>query len=599
MLWERPAAFFAIPPGALRLTYVGASPEEGIERYLFVGDATARPVERLILDEGRTPPPKRDDLDYPFRLKIAHFNDLHGNLVYLQPGGAHPVFSRMAGSIRRLRERYRRHPQRGVLAFSSGDDAVGGVFDALLGCDENSFRLHAAYRLYSAAGIDACALGNHDLDLNARLLARALRQDASFPLLTANLAGCSWLSGGYFPAALFVVKGVRVGVIGLTTPAQIAPQPDSTLHFVDPIRTMHNLLPIVKEVSDVVIVLSHLGYSLASTSARVLAAGDCELAAALPHAAVQVIIGGHTHHALNEHGLSPYNVVNGIPIVQAGKLGEFLGEVDITVGRRWAAVTNVQLHATSRLPVDEAFEREYVQPLLREIEPILAEPLGVVADEPDLSIDVVRNELAARESALCNFITDALVEQCRLAGYPVDFAAIDASSVSAGLPPGRLTLGDWFAVMPYADVIQLCTLTGHQLEQLLHENARRVDRPDEVHLERGFLHFSAAVRYRIHLGPSREQARAEDIIVNGQPLCEQRERTFVMACPSFTHALASSWEETVRNNLRLSLNAHALPKEETHRLVRNELITYIRAHGGVTPESGARRDGRLVVVDSN
>ena len=177
----------------------------------------------------------------------------------------------------------------------------------------------------------------------------------------------------------------------------------------------------------------------------------------------------------------------------------------------------------------------------------------------------------------------------------MDFAAIDASSISSGLPPGLLTLGDWFAVMPYADTIQLCTLTGHQLEQLLHENAHRVDRPDEVHLERGFLHFSAAVRYRIRLGASREEARAVDITVNGEPLCHQRERTFIMACPSFTHALANSWEETVRNSLRLTFNAHTLPKKDTHRLVRNELIAYIRAHGGVTAESGARRDGRLIV----
>lgn len=595
MLWERPAQFFAIPPGALRLTRVRAEAEDGVERYLFVGDATAGPIERLIPDAGQPLPSKRDDLGYPFRMKIVHFNDLHGHLSYFQPDGAHPVFSRVAGYIRDLRRRYRGHPQRGVLAFSSGDDAVGSIFDALLGHDQASFRLHAAYRLYSAAGVDACALGNHDLDLGARLLARALRQDASFPLLSANLAGCSWLSGGYFPAALFVVKGVRVGVIGLTTPAQIAPQPDSTLHFVDPIQTMYHLLPVVQQVSDVVIVLSHLGYSLNALSAQVLVAGDRELAAALPHAAVQVIIGGHTHHALNEQGLSPHNVVNGIPIVQAGKLGEFLGEVDITVGRRWATVTNVQLHATSRLPVDAQFEHDCVRPLLREIEPVLAEPLGIVADEPDLSTDAVRNELAARESALCNFITDALVERCRLAGDAVDFAAIDASSVSVGLPPGLLTLGDWFAVMPYADTIQLCTLTGYQLEQLLHENARRVDRPDEVHLERGFLHFSAAVRYRIRLGASREEAQAVDITVNGEPLCHQRERVLTMACPSFTHTLANSWEETVRNSLRLALNAHTLPKKETHRLVRNELIAYILAHGGITPESGARRDGRLLV----
>ncbi len=597
MLLNRPRDFYAIPARALRLTRIAAADADGVERFLLVGDATAGPIAQIIPDAGETLPAKRHDLDYPFRLKIAHFNDLHGHLVHFGRNGVQPVFARMAGYIDALRRRFRHHPQRGVLALSAGDDSVGSVFDALLGYDPDTFQTHAAYRLYSAAGIDACAMGNHDLDLGVRLLAKALMTDAAFPLLTANLAGCSWLSGMYFPAALFVVKGVRVAVIGLTTPAQIAPQPDSTLHFVHPVGAVENLLPVIKEISDVVLVLSHLGYSLASSSASVLAAGDRELAAALPHGAVHAIIGGHTHHALNEQGLSPHNVVNGIPIVQAGKQGEFLGEVDITVGRQWAAVTNVQLLATAHLPDDDAFEQQHVQPLLRQVKPLFAEPLGIVADHRDLNHDNVRNELAAHESALCNFITDALVERCRLAGHAVDFAAIDASCIASGLPMGQLTFGDWFRVTPYADTIQVCTLSGRQLEQLLQENARRADRPDEAHIERGFLHFSRAVRYRIVPGAHRSQAQAVDITVDGQPLAAHLDRTFVMACTSFTQTLANPWEQMARDDLHLSLNAVALPKRDTHRFVRNELLAHIRAHGGVTAEGGARRDGRLVVEE--
>lgn len=600
MLLNRSRDFYAIPAGALRLTRIASAPDApaGDRRYLFVGDATAGPIHTLIPDEPDALPAPVTGLEFPIRLKIVHFNDLHGHLVYFCRSGIHPVFSRMAGYLRRLREQYRSHAQRAVLAFSSGDDSVGSVFDALLGSDPATYRAHAAYRLYSAASIDACTMGNHDLDLGVRRLAHALMTDARFPLLTANLAGCSWLSGLYFPATLFVVKGVRVAVIGLTTPAQIAPQPDSTLHFVNPIDVMHNLLPAVRQVSDVVIVLSHLGYTLAASSASVLVAGDRELAEALPHGAVQVIIGGHTHHALNEQGLSPHNIVNGIPIVQAGKLGEFLGEVDITVGRHWAAVTNVQLLATARLPDDDVFERDHVRPLLEQVQPLFEESLGDADDDPDLSLDVVRNELAAHESALCNFITDALVERCRQAGHAVDFAAIDASCISSGLPAGQLTFGDWFNVTPYADSIRLCQMTGRELQQLLSDNARRIDRPDEAHTERGFLHFSRGVRYRIVLGARRSEASAVDITVNGRPLAEQLDATFTAACTSFTHMLSSAWEEAARIHMPAPLfNAHALPKQDTHRFVRDELVAYIRSHGGVTAEAGARRDGRLLVEE--
>jgi 2',3'-cyclic-nucleotide 2'-phosphodiesterase (5'-nucleotidase family) len=598
MLLQRDPSFFAIPPGVLRLTRVDPNPDASGDcaRYLLVGDATAGPITALWPDEGAPLPVPRADSDASFRLKIVHFNDLHGQITYFNQRGAQPVFARMAGYIDDLRTRYANHPRRAVLAFSAGDDSVGSVFDALVGDSPSNFQMHAAYRLYSAAGIDACALGNHDLDLGPRLLAQALLADARFPLLSANLAGCSWLSGLYFPAALYVVKGLRVAVIGLTTPGQIAPHPDSTLHLVDPIAVVHNLLPILREISDVRIVLSHLGYSLRASSATVLMAGDVELAEALPPGSIHAIIGGHTHHALNEQGLSLHNIVNGIPIAQAGKLGEFIGEVDITVGRHCASVTSVQLIPVQNLPADDAFEAAHVQPLVQAIQPIFEEDLGEVADDPDLSLDAVHNEFAAGESSLANFVADALVERCRLAGYAVDFAAIDATCIAAGVAAGRLTYGDWFRVMPYADTVRICTITGADLALLLCDNAHRVDRLEEAHTERGFLHFSRAVRYCIHLGNARAQATVSAATVDGRPLADQLARVFHVACTSFMHTPAGAWERQACNHPHMTLfDAHKLPKEDTRLFVRNELVAFIREHGGVTAAGGAQRDGRVVV----
>ena len=598
MLLQREPGFFAIPPGVLRLTQVEPRPDgpPDYTRYLLVGDATVGPITAIWPDAGAALPARAAACAHSFRLKIIHFNDLHGHITYFSAHGAQPVFSRMAGYIRSLHERYANHPHRGLLVLSAGDDAVGSVFDALLGDSVATFQAHAAYRLYSTAGVDACTIGNHDLDLGVRLLAQALMTDAHFPLLSANLAGCSWLSGLYFPAALFVVKGVRVAVVGLTTPGQIAPQPDSTLNFVDPVPVMQNLLPALNAISDVTIVLSHLGYSLHSSSASVLLAGDVELAEALPPGSVHAIIGGHTHHALNEQGLSPHNIVNGIPIVQAGKLGEFVGEVDITVGHRCAAVTNVQLITTHDLPVDEVFEVRHVQPLVQVVQPIFDQELGIAIDDSDLSFDAVRNDFAAGESALANFVADALVERCRLAGYAVDFAAIDITCIAAGLPQGRLTFGDWFRVMPYADTVHICLITGAQLQHLLADNAHRADRPEEAHTERGFLHFSRGVRYHIQLGDSRTVATVMTASFEDVPLTDQLARTFRVACTSFMHMPASSWERQACDRLHMTLfDARKLPKQDTRLFVRTELIAYIRDHGGVTPTSGAQRDGRLVI----
>jgi len=572
----------------------------GAELFLFVGKVMEGPIEELELAPGVELPERRADLaEDPFRLKVLHINDLHGHIIRFHASPALPVFSKIVYHVRQLRRRVRDNPRAAVLFLSAGDDLVGTVLDELLGDDPDSYVMHAGYRLYSRAGVDASTIGNHDLDMGSQLLARAIEEDAHHPILSANLVGSRWLTDHYYPAALMVVKGVRVGLIGLSTPAAIKPQQDAGLHVANPVQAVHNLLPALRPVCDVIVILSHLGYSLSGSSGSVSEAGDVELAQSLPPGAVHLIVGGHTHHVLNEQGLTPDNIVNGIPIVQAGTLGSFIGEVDITVHERsCAAVTNARLTVTSTLPTDETFEADVVRPILEMAQPFFEEELGVVADHPDLSTDAVRNAFASEESALANFITDALVIQTRANGYIVDLAAIDDSCMRCGLPVGRpLKFSDWFQLMPFPDTIRLCWLKGAELMALLEDNACRADRPDEPNTDRGFLQFSRQVRYTIDLGEERAAATARDITVAGRPLAEQLERSFLMACTSFTRQSAQTWERLAgRLHDYAFVNVHAFPHLDPHLFLRDLLVAYIREHGGVTEEGGVRRDGRVKFV---
>jgi 2',3'-cyclic-nucleotide 2'-phosphodiesterase (5'-nucleotidase family) len=587
-----------LPPGMMRLVRATPNPNgcEDTELFLLVGDAIQEPVKIVVPEPGLEPPqPTASLAEGPFRLKIFHFNDLHGHVTRFTPHRSAPIFSRIAWRLHQLRRAYRDHPRRAVLAMSAGDDSVGAVYDQLLAENPSRYQAHAAYRLYTAAGIDVCALGNHDLDLGVPCLAQALRRDADFPLLSANVDGALHLAGLHFPAAIFVVKGLRVGIIGLTTPARTAQHQKSGMKFGDPIRTMNNLLPALRPLCDVVIILSHLGYRLDATSATVSEAGDVELADSLSYGAVHLIVGGHTHHVLNEQGLSAHNIVNGIPIVQAGSLGRFVGEVDITV-QQAAAVTNVRLTSTSDLPIDRSFERTAVRPLVEMVRDVFQRRIGVVDELPNLSTDAVRNAFAAGESPLSNFIADALVDRCRKAGYAVDFAAVDASSIRCGLEPGVLAFGDWFNIMPFADTIRLCRIDGRRLAALLQDNACRIDRPAEPHTERGFLQFSRRLRYGIDLGRERREATAVDITVDGVTLEALYDREFVVACTSFTRGPASDWERQSAAMQLPVVDIRAIAKEDTGLFMRDEVIAHIVEVGGLTEKTGAVVDGRLRIA---
>ena len=564
------------------------------EIFVLKGDACSGLVTDIRpVGEGTGLPPRREMNGRPFRLKVLHVNDLHGSLVRLSPYGELPVFSRIAWRVRELRRQCRHDPDSGVLFVSAGDELAGSLFEGLLD-DLGSSCSHAAYRLYSAAGLNAAALGNHELDLGVQGLRRAIGQEARFPVLAANLPLPEALKDCIFPAAVLLVKGIRVGMIGLTAPIQGNRGASQGLQPVDPLPVLRNLLPALQELCDVILILSHLGYSLNTATAPVKDAGDRELAQQLPRGVVSLIVGGHTHLALNENGLQQSNIVNGIPIVQAGMSGRYLGEVTIT--RNGAtAVTSARLLPTADLPCDEGFDRAQVRPLLEDVRPLLERRYGRVASHTDLLEDALRNDFAAGESALANYLADALVRRCREQGVDVDFAVLDASAVNAGLPAGGTLKGrDLYRLVPYADTIRTCRIDGRQLLALLQDNACRLDMPGEPHTERGFLHFSREVRYQICAAGDGRPASVYCASFNGRPLEELLEQDFVFAAPSFVRRLAAAWEKEAREAGSLPLvDLRSWGFEDTGLSLRREIMEYVRLQGGVLDVC---RDGRLQVV---
>ena len=72
-----------------------------------------------------------------------------------------------------------------------------------------------------------------------------------------------------------------------------------------------------------------------------------------------------------------------------------------------------------------------------------------------------------------------------------------------------------------------------------------------------------------------------------------------MACTSFVRELASQWEtQTYWPSDMPLLDMTTLPHVDTALFFRDELIAFIREHGGVTEKAGARRDGRLRILTS-
>lgn len=614
-------------PGTMRVRRATPNPAGALdELYLLTGAPWAAPIERMIGDG----PTSHLAAGERRRLRIFHFNDLHNYLT---------LPDERKGDARLFAQIVRRHrvaraaaaPDEIVLLVSGGDDHTGTVLDELLGWRGDELAIDPAYAAYSAAGVDIAALGNHELDRGADVLRAGIRANAAFPVLSANLHGSRHLdpAADYAAAAIAVAKGLRIGFLGLITPVDTRTHShaDPDLAVTSPLSALANLLPALADRVDAVVVMSHCGFGADSNldgkagAVRYLAEGDIALArsAARLTAAPVVIVGAHTHTVLNENGLGSETVVDGVPILQAGGQGSHLGEFELALAigaSRAQSAMRARLHRLVRPPGvadhDEAFERAVIQPLIARVRHRLDEVLATAEGE-DIAPAITLRQRYMGECALANFIADALVARsAEFAQGAVEIAIVNSTAIGAGLAPGvDVTFRDWYAVMPFADCLQVAEISGGELLAILDNNAKRIVRPEELagdrppdlsgYVSRGFLHFSTGLRHAIRLGARAADARAEDAIALGAPLAAQKDRRFRVAFTNYLGAGAygESWNGSpigggVPGSIR-GYDLRPVVKIDTGLVFRNEIVAFIRSAGRIAPATGARIDGRLTL----
>ncbi len=239
-------------------------------------------------------------------VEILSLSDLHGRVAELP---------RIAVEIAPVRAR---GPS---LLLDAGDSAQGTVESTLSRGD-------AAVAGLAALGVNAAALGNHDLDFG-QAEARKRIAAAPYPTLAANLRDAKT---GRMPAwknleasRLFLLPGGPVvGVFGLATPStpkQTMPANVEGLRFGKLAQEAERQARDLRARGAVLVI----GLVHAGGNCRELGTPDdlssCDprselftLARALPPGLVDALVGGHTHGYLGHR-------VNGVALLQAGARG--------------------------------------------------------------------------------------------------------------------------------------------------------------------------------------------------------------------------------------------------------------------------------------
>ena len=266
-------------------------------------------------------------------IRVLVTTDLHGNLLgydYFTAAKANRGLAKLATLI----EAERREDPKALL-IDCGDTIQGTPLEASyqLAFAANKTKLADPMMLaMNALRYDAMTLGNHELNFGLRNL-NAARETAKFPWLSANTRA----EAGAKPFAPYVVKtidGVRVAIIGITTPSiplWEKPENYKGYKFIGGEAASREYAKIVreKEKADVVLIASHAGLDrdirTGKTFPNITPGENMVWDIAERVGGIDAIVFGHTHRTMVNQS------INGVALMQPLNWGGSLGRLDITV----------------------------------------------------------------------------------------------------------------------------------------------------------------------------------------------------------------------------------------------------------------------------
>jgi 5'-nucleotidase/UDP-sugar diphosphatase len=399
--------------------------------------------------------------DRKITFTILHTNDMHSYLLGTGPvqdyrpltlnaDQAQGGYARLATLIA---QRKAAHKEQGpVLLLDDGDYSMGTAFAAAT--RETGVEL----QIMSLMGYDAVTFGNHEFDMGPEGLGRSVGVAAAagrIPAVVASnlnvtgtdatLADLQRLTRDGVVRRYIVIErgGLRFGIFGVLGKEAIffcSPGAHSFSDFIEAAKETVTLLRQTEKV-DVVIALSHGGLKK-SKDGRYTEGDDVRLAEAVP--GIDVVVSGHSHTVMQE----PTIVNDRTPVVQAGKYGQHLGELVISLGGGKLTVESWQLHPINGAILgDSAIQGEiekFKQPVTAAVFASrgysIDQPLAVVLQDFPVTHDI------ASDTPLANLCTDAFRHATK--------ADIALSANGLMLAPftrgksGVQTVYDVFSVMP-------------------------------------------------------------------------------------------------------------------------------------------------------
>ena len=398
------------------------------------------------------------------QITILGTTDLHGNIDpidYYTNKPDNRGLAKIATLIKAIRK-----DQPNVLLIDSGDTIQGSPLESFHG-RKNNQPPDPMMLTMNALNYDAMTVGNHEYNFGLKVLEKA-RQEAKFPWLSANTYETNSGQTHYKPYLIRDVAGVKIGILGLTTPG--IPNWDNPpnyagLEFHNPIpeaRKWVNALRSQEKV-DVVVVAMHMGLGEDLRTGE-LSPGQVPheneaIAIAQQVPGIDVILMGHTHREVSS--LS----INGVLITQANAWGRHLARADLYL-QKSSKGWSVYAKAARTIPVDDRIQPDteivrIAEPYDHETQAWLGRAIG------ESSKELTAKEARFRDTAILD-----LIQKVQLEAGNADVSMVASFNSDARIAQGPVTVRDIAGLYVYENTLVVLEVTGQQLKDALEHSAK-------------------------------------------------------------------------------------------------------------------------------
>lgn len=423
--------------------------------------------------------------DGVLRLHLLWTNDLHGHIAPEPARFMNPEFPPPLGGgasaaryIKEIRAKAEANGEE-VLLVDVGDMFQGTPIGS-------KTKGTAVVEYFNAIGYEFCVPGNHDFDMGRDNLER-LVGISDFPWISANIDETStgelvdWVQ----PTLMLEYQGVKIGVVGITTPSTEAmsfPQNVAGLKFQPmPERLAKYRDKLLDEGADLIFLAIHEGlpYDPDEGWKRITGSTETETNAEqqgtyganhsyggmnlmeLVHEVpgIDFAVGGHTHRGYHHPWIDPNNHTM---CFESYGNGSSIGHAILLIDRETKTLLGYEpAHDRGTLITlfeDEIWPDEEIRDVIKPYQDATEALMQTVVGSSAIALG--RGGPGA--NLVGNLVTDAMMEY-----FDADFSFQNLGGLRADLPAGDLRAQDVFSVLPFGNELVVVEMDGRMVRRVV------------------------------------------------------------------------------------------------------------------------------------